>query len=336
MRIVQSLSSQNTLRTLTEAEIQLTKRLLTINLGLVRGERVLIVTDAPLLSLAAVWFETAKQLTQPVALIVLEGQTHSGQEPPPELKDRAAQADVLILHTSHSLTHTSISKACQSAGGRVVSLPTVTQELFMRTLDTEYLAMKLLGEQLKQQLEQGELITITSRAGTQLTAQIRQNYIVAESGLLKPGTIANLPAGEVFFSPLEDTAEGTWVINGSIAGDKLDAPIALLIQAGRVVEIQGGAAAKRLQDRLTDIGPLAFGVAEIGIGTNREAQPDGALIEAEKAYGTAHLAVGNSSVIGGSISVPIHLDGVTLSPSIWVDDTVLMRDGEFVGSLAEA
>jgi len=51
----------------------------------------------------------------------------------------------------------------------------------------------------------------------------------------------------------------------------------------------------------------------------------------EKVLGTCHIAVGNNAFFGGAVDVAVHLDGVLRGPSIWIDETRIMRDGRLAG-----
>jgi leucyl aminopeptidase (aminopeptidase T) len=44
------------------------------------------------------------------------------------------------------------------------------------------------------------------------------------------------------------------------------------------------------------------------VGTNEKARLTGNVLEDEKILGTVHIAFGASAGIGGTVSVPIHLD----------------------------
>lgn len=298
------------------------------NLGLKRGERVLIITDPVMKDREAkVWLDAAEQLTDDVSVMIVENMTHSGQEPSAEIVDACRSADVILFQTTHSLTHTSAGKAGRENGGRVASLPNVSRELMERTLTIDYLPIQALGDKLAKKLRSGKTLTISSSAGTNIECQIRTSHIINDGGIIGPGEIGNLPAGEVFFAPIDETTQGTWITNGSLAEDKIQEPIKMTIVDGRATRIEGDDVAGRFRKKLTNIGPDAFVVAEIGLGTNQAANPLGRLIEAEKAYGTAHLALGNNVGFGGSNNVPIHLDGLTLGPTVHVDGDVIIENG---------
>jgi leucyl aminopeptidase (aminopeptidase T) len=49
-----------------------------------------------------------------------------------------------------------------------------------------------------------------------------------------------------------------------------------------------------------------------------------------------HVAFGASAGIGGTVSVPIHLDAVTLDASLEVDGNTVLEEGRFVLDAAAA
>ncbi len=54
------------------------------------------------------------------------------------------------------------------------------------------------------------------------------------------------------------------------------------------------------------------------------------LLEDEKVMGTIHIALGNNVSMGGSVNVPLHLDGVVKKPTVWMDGKLLMKDGKLL------
>ncbi|NLC39119.1 MAG: aminopeptidase, partial [Clostridia bacterium] len=154
----------------------------------------------------------------------------------------------------------------------------------------------------------------------------------ADSGMLQaPGSFGNLPAGEAFIAPLEGTAAGTLVVDGSMAGIGLiQSPIVMKVEKGLVVEIEGGQEADRLKELVDRFGPAARNIAELGIGLNDQAVLSGIVLEDEKVLGTVHVALGDNSTIGGTVEVPSHLDGVLLQPSLWLDGRKILEKGNLL------
>ena len=50
----------------------------------------------------------------------------------------------------------------------------------------------------------------------------------------------------------------------------------------------------------------------------------------EGALGTVHIGIGANSTIGGTNSVPFHLDHIIREPTLLLDDRVILNEGEIV------
>ena len=145
----------------------------------------------------------------------------------------------------------------------------------------------------------------------------------------------NMPSGEVFTGPVEDSAEGRirFTVPSSPRGVEV-AGIELELRAGRVVD----ARAERGQEYLlatldTDAGARALG--EIGIGTNSGIdRPVGAILLDEKIGGTVHLALGRSyPETGGVNESAVHWDMICDLRSggrLSADGEVFQQDGAFL------
>jgi leucyl aminopeptidase (aminopeptidase T) len=46
--------------------------------------------------------------------------------------------------------------------------------------------------------------------------------------------------------------------------------------------------------------------------------------------GTIHIAFGDNKSMGGTVRVASHLDGLVKEPTVWFDNTMIMKDGKFV------
>jgi leucyl aminopeptidase (aminopeptidase T) len=66
------------------------------------------------------------------------------------------------------------------------------------------------------------------------------------------------------------------------------------------------------------------------VGTNDRATLTGNVLEDEKILGTIHVAFGASAGIGGTVSVPIHLDVVVLDVSLELDGTPVLEAGRYL------
>src|SRR5947199_904739 len=145
----------------------------------------------------------------------------------------------------------------------------------------------------------------------------------------------NMPDGEFFTGPVEDSVEGevTFHLPAVIAGREVSG-VRLRFEAGKVVD----ASAERGEEfliQLLDTDEGARRLGELGIGTNYAI--DRGTLEVlldEKIGGTVHMAVGKSYPQSGGVNdSAVHTALVcALRPGgkLEVDGTVMQEDGKFV------
>ena len=102
-----------------------------------------------------------------------------------------------------------------------------------------------------------------------------------------------------------------------------------MVENGHLVAASGPEA-ERLLATLRAAGEQGTNLAELGVGTNEKATLTGNVLEDEKILGTVHVAFGASAGIGGTVSVPVHLDSVVLNPTLDIGGTRVIEAGEFV------
>mgnify|MGYP001039785871 FL=1 len=145
----------------------------------------------------------------------------------------------------------------------------------------------------------------------------------------------NTPSGEMFTSPIEDSADG--VIHFDVPSHNFAEPVrgvTLEFRQGTVVAASAEAGSAALEAALgTDAGSRRLG--EIGIGGNRAmTRFVGATLFDEKVAGTAHLALGKSyPQAGGRNESALHWDliiDLRSSGRLLVDGEPLLQDGEFL------
>jgi len=293
------------------------------------GEKVLIVTDRHLRLIGYALHRAATDLGLEVLLLDMPPRQSNGEEPPPEVAELMAKADVVLCPTSKSLTHTDARRRASAAGARVATLPGVTEVIMVRCMNADYHEIAARTHRLCERLEQAAVVRVRAPAGTDISMPIAGRRAHASSGLFREaGQWGNLPTGEAYLAPVEGRSNGVVVVDGSMAGIGLvKTPIRIEVKDGFAEEITGGAEARALVDLLALHGRDARTVAEFGIGTNDKAILTGAIIEDEKVMGTIHIALGDNKSMGGSVRVASHLDGLIRWPTVWLDDEKIMEDG---------
>jgi aminopeptidase len=176
-------------------------------------------------------------------------------------------------------------------------------------------------------LEKRKTLRIVSK-GTDLTMKTEARKWINSDGR------KNMPSGEVFTSPVEDSVEGTisFSFPACYSGREVH-DVKLTFKKGLVVKASAGKGKEFLDATLrTDDG--ARRVGEIAIGTNNAIQrfTKNTLFD-EKIGGTIHLALGNSYPdTGGTNKSSIHWDIVNdlrTGGTIYADGKVIHKDGKF-------
>jgi len=179
---------------------------------------------------------------------------------------------------------------------------------------------------IKSRFDQTSLVRLVGD-GTDLSFSIQNRDGMVDGGH------RNLPGGEVFYCPIEDSAEGVisfsecpaFYLGREVSG------IRLVFRQGRVIEASAHSGEEFLLKILdTDNGARALG--EFGIGCNPGIQTyNRNVLFDEKIYGTIHLAIGASyTFLGGTNVSAIHWDIVKDLRSggqIYCDGGLVQKDG---------
>ncbi len=302
-------------------------------MGAKKDEKILVITDEMKREIGLSLYENAIGLGYFTLLVEMKSGKINGEEPPAQISELMQKFDVVFCPTAKSLTHTDARRAASAKGVRIATFPGITKEVMIRGMNADYKSISKRSIKLKEILETGSTIKVTAPAGTDISFSIKGRTAYASKGLFHAkGESGNLPTGETFLAPIEGTSNGVFVTDGSFAGLGLikNTNIRIEVENGYATKITGGVLAKKLVKQLDAVGKDARNIAEFGIGTNASAKLSGVLLEDEKVMGTIHIALGNNVSMGGSINVPIHLDGVVKKPTVWMDDKLIMKDGKLL------
>ncbi len=297
-----------------------------------KGETLLVITDRKRKRIGEALFDSGIEAgARAVLAEIPEGKMH-GEEPPESLAGMMKSFDVIMAPTTKSLSHTdAVRNASKSA--RIATLPGITEEVFRRGMSADYNSIAERTNRIKKALNRCRKIRVVTAKGTDITMGMgRKMDTRKKEGMIhRKGQVNNLPAGEAGFAPAQGTAEGVFVVDASFGGvGKVDRQVRIRVKKGCAVRIEGGKAAEKLRKMLRRCGKEAYNIAELGIGTNNKARISGVVLEDEKVMGTAHIALGNSRGMGGSVYAPCHLDGVFRNPTIYADSRKIMHKGKLL------
>jgi len=235
--------------------------------------------------------------------------------------------DVIVITTEKTLSHTMARRRATRAGARIATMPGITEEMMNEggmTADFKEIRRSIL--RVARRVRRAKTLKVLSGAGTELEMSIKgRSWITEDSGVChRRGEFTNLPAGELFISPEEGTAQGTAVIDGSFI-DTLLNPVKVMVKDGFATRITG---AQEVVKELNKAGKEGRNIAKFGIGMNPNAKIIGRVLEDTKVLGTVNIGFGDSSQFGGTVKSPVHLVGVLKNPTVTVDNVVMMKEGE--------
>jgi leucyl aminopeptidase (aminopeptidase T) len=297
-------------------------------LGVRAGEDVVIVVDRTTHVIGEALGQAAAALGAEPVTTVMEPRSVDGEEPPAPVAAALAAARVFIAPTQRSISHTRARKAASDAGARGATLPGVTEDMLARLMACDFPTMAARSRAVAERLTASDAARVTCPRGTDLTLDLTGRSGIADDGdLTAAGAFGNLPCGEGFISPVG--GEGT-LVAASLAGLGLpDEPVRMTVRDGRLADATGDWGARWLA-KLDGAGADGRNLAELGVGTNERATLTGLILEDEKMLGTVHVAFGASAGIGGTVSVPVHLDCLIEDATLDIGGTLVLDAGRFV------
>ena len=294
------------------------------------GETVLVVADPQSTAIGEALLSAACAAGGDAVLTILPPNPARGTEPPAPVAAAFAAADVFIAPCLPSLSHTSARKRACELGHRGATLPGVTADMLARLMSTDFDALAARCRAVAELLTEADEVHMTCPRGTDIRLDVTGRDGISDEGDLgAPGAFGNLPCGEGFVSPAG--GEGTIATTSLGLADLTEEPVLLTVCDGALAGADHPADAGREFLAMLDAhGPLGRNLAELGVGTNDRATLTGNVLEDEKILGTAHIAFGASAGIGGTVTIPVHLDVVVLEPSLWIGATQVLDDGRWL------
>jgi leucyl aminopeptidase (aminopeptidase T) len=291
-------------------------------LGLEADEDCVVVTDDKRRDIGEALYEVASEVSDATTILQYPPGDQHGEEPPAPVAAAMKEADVFLAPPTKSLSHTRARGAANDAGARGATLPGITEEVFTTGLDADYETIASHCEDVLAQVADADEVRVTTPAGTDITFDAGDRDWRDDTGIVhEDGDFSNLPAGEVFVSPVD--ANGTYVVDGTMMPHgKLDdgQELRFEVEDGFVTDISDDQIREQVEAASEQVGEDAYNLAELGIGTNvAVTELVGSVLLDEKAAGTVHIAIGDDAGIGGDTDAPLHLDGIIREPTVFAD-----------------
>jgi aminopeptidase len=305
-------------------------RLLKMCANATPNDRVLVVLDTIHgYELSRIMMKAASKLNVNLAVVIMKPREYPGEEPPSIVVEAMMASDVVICATSMTMFYTKARIAACKAGVRFLSMAGGTPStLASKAMLVDFRKQEKLVEKVAKYLTRASLVHISTDKGTDIELNITGREGHAITGLCKrPGDAQGVPDVEAYVAPLENSANGTLVVDASTSvTGLLKTPITIDVQDGRVRRICGGSQADRLFAILHNTkNRNSFRIGEFGFGLNPLARFCGSIIEDEAVMGSVHIAFGENRPLGGRNMAPIHVDLVLRHPRVELDGKLVLE-----------
>lgn len=326
---------------------------LPITTNISKGQKVLILTDTA--HDPRVWqvvMSTVAEMGAEPTLALFDPRPADYYDPPAAVCEAMKQVDVNILLATTGMLHAPANLNSMRAGVPCICMDGgMTLEMFQSgavTEDQREMAARQHWVAVNIMTKDAKVCRVTSKYGTDLTYSVegrinntklpdnafvpyKINLMTRNKNFPRPRFL--YPNGELNIAPVEGSANGKLVIDLSMHQfGRLKSPIELTIEKGRIVGIEGGPEAWTLRNYLRDFGDENAYVcpAEASIGINSKAMVRGVQREDKNILGSMHFGLGTNIDVGGTIHSKIHMDGVILEPTLYVDGDMRIDNGRFL------
>lgn len=261
-------------------------------------------------------------------------------EPPSFVAAAMMASDLVVTLGLVDFGHTMARKQATAAGVSYAYIPDLmNDELTELGISSEDLmAVRERTLLLAERVTNARTAKITTAAGTDLTIPLDGRpglslYPVFDA----PGHFAIVPFyAEVACAPLENKAHGVAVFDGTVVGmpgfnGVLPHPIRCIFEKGRVVKMEGGPLAAKLESALKKSGENTDSLAELGIGSNHCMRD--VLIGNRRdngIFGHIHLALGRNTDLGGVQMSPIHMDLLLCEARLELDGELIIENRQLM------
>ena len=292
------------------------------------GEKYLLVTDLPKLEIAEALAFHAKRAGAEVTTYFMTETLRPITEPTRQFRELiggASATTYLLEGRFPEKPFRGFMVAEGSKNGRICMMPGITRDMMERLVAIDLSEMAAFTKKVVRAVKDAGEIVVENAAGTHISFSVKGRAWHEDVGdISKKGVHGNLPAGECFTAPVEETFTGKIVIG--LIDDKLGRGT-MTFEKGKLVGFTGEGIAEVIETVGDD--PTARIIGEFGIGTNKGARICPNMLEAEKAFGTVHFAIGDSYGIGKNKS-KFHFDALVDKVTITAKGKTIARNGKFL------
>jgi len=294
-----------------------------------KNDKFLLVTDEPKLEIADALAFWAKKTGAEVTTYLMTETLRPITAPTSIFQEMAKRATVIAYVLDGRIQEKPFRSYMVGMGmkpqRRICMMPGLTREMMERLVNIDFHKLNAFTKKVMAALNNADDVVIENPLGTRISFSVKGRKWHNDNGdISRKGLHGNLPAGECYTAPVEETFTGKIVIG--LIDDKLGRGV-MEFKKGKLVKYSGAGVIEII--KTIGLDPTGKIVGEFGVGTNPGAKVCPSMLEAEKAFGTVHFAIGDSYGVGRNKS-KFHFDALVEKVTIKAKGKLIAKNGKFL------
>jgi leucyl aminopeptidase (aminopeptidase T) len=294
-----------------------------------KNDKFLLVTDEPKLEIADALAFWAKKTGAEVTTYLMTETLRPITAPTSLFQELAKRATVIAYVLDGRIQEKPFRSYMVGMGmkpqRRICMMPGLTREMMERLVNIDFHRLNRFTRKVMAALNNADDVVIENPLGTRIAFSVKGRKWHNDNGdISRKGLHGNLPAGECYTAPVEETFTGKIVIG--LIDDKLGRGV-MEFKKGKLVKYSGAGVTEIIKTIGSD--PTGKIIGEFGVGTNPGAKVCPNMLEAEKAFGTVHFAIGDSYGVGRNKS-KFHFDALVEKVTIKAKGKFIAKNGKYL------
>jgi leucyl aminopeptidase (aminopeptidase T) len=241
------------------------------SLRLRKGEKFLLVTDKEKIEIAEAFAYWAKKIGAETTTYLMTDTLRPITQPTSLFVEMATRATAIAYMLDARIEEKPFRGYMVKTGmehNRICMMPGLTKNMMERLVNIDFKEMDAFTQKVIKALKDADDVLVENPEGTKIQFSVKGRKWANDNGdISQKGMHGNLPAGECFTAPVEESFSGKLVV--SLIDDKLGRGV-MEFEKGRLVGFSGKGITAVIQN--IDKDETGRIIGEFGIGTNRKAR----------------------------------------------------------------
>jgi leucyl aminopeptidase (aminopeptidase T) len=200
-------------------------------------------------------------------------------------------------------------------------------------LDVNIEAMNRNAQLVANLWDQTRQCRVTSPQGTEVSFELApRKSVIGDGALSEAGEVDFFPGSQVSIAPVEETINGTVVIDASDSVQGVvSTPYSFALEQGVITSVDGGKEADAMREWLeTRHDETIYKLCHFSVGLNPQAGISGNMLEDERLLAGIDFGFGyQDPSFGGTVGLsPYHMDIMLAMPTIYLDGKEMSGGGK--------